>query len=59
MNTNKLKDTIAKDLWVVLLDLLAVNLSYFLAFYFRFFDNTTSGMFNATKPQYTVAYPTV
>ena len=44
---NKLKDTIAKDLWVVLLDLIAVNLSYFLAFYFRFYVNLKLGLENA------------
>ncbi len=36
---NKLKDTIAKDLWVVLLDLIAVNLSYYLALIIRFYVN--------------------
>ena len=49
MNTNKLKDTIAKDLWVVLLDLVAINLSYFLAFYFRFYVNLKLGLENADK----------
>lgn len=44
---NKLKDTIAKDLWVVLLDLIAVNLSYYLAFYFRFYVNLKLGLENA------------
>lgn len=46
---NKLKDKIAKDLWVVLLDLIAVNLSYFLAFYFRFYVNLKLGLENAEK----------
>lgn len=46
---NKLKDTIAKDLWVVLLDLVAVNLSYYLAFYFRFYVNLKLGLENAEK----------
>ncbi len=46
---NKLKDTIAKDLWVVLLDLIAVNLSYYLAFYFRFYVNLKLGLENAEK----------
>ncbi len=44
---NKLKDTIAKDLWVVLLDFVAVNLSYYLAFYFRFYVNLKLGLENA------------
>lgn len=44
---NKLKDTIAKDLWVVLLDLIAINLSYYLAFYFRFYVNLKLGLENA------------
>lgn len=46
MNRN-IKDTIAKDLWVVLLDLVAVNLSYYLAFYFRFYVNLKLGLENA------------
>ena len=46
---NKLKDVIAKDLWVVLLDLIAVNLSYYLAFYFRFYVNLKLGLENAEK----------
>ena len=48
---NKLKDTIAKDLWVVLLDLIAVNLSYYLAFLFRFYVNLKLGLENADKYQ--------
>lgn len=48
---NKLKDTIAKDLWVVLLDLVAVNLSYYLAFLFRFYVNLKLGLENADKYQ--------
>lgn len=44
---NKIKDTIAKDLWVVLLDLIAVNLCYYLAFYFRFYVNLKLGLENA------------
>ena len=39
MEMKKLKDSIAKDLWVVLLDLVAVNLSYFLALIIRFYVN--------------------
>ena len=31
-------DAIRKDLWVILLDMVAVNLSYFLALIIRFFD---------------------
>ena len=52
---NKIKQTIKSDLWIILLDILAVNLSYYLALLIRFFDNTTSGIFKATKPQYMVA----
>ena len=44
---SKWKDTIAKDLWVVLLDLIAVNLSYYLAFLFRFYVNLKLGLDNA------------
>ena len=35
----KIWDTIAKDLWIVLLDILAVNISYFLALLIRFYVN--------------------
>ena len=35
----KLKETLAKDLWVILLDLVAVNLSYVLALLIRFYVN--------------------
>ncbi len=35
----KFWDTVAKDLWIVLLDILAVNLSYFLALLVRFYVN--------------------
>ena len=45
----KLKDAIARDLWVILLDLIAVNLSYYLAFYFRFYVNMKLGLENADK----------
>ncbi len=45
----KLKESITKDLWVVLLDLVAVNLSYYLAFYFRFYVNLKLGLENAEK----------
>ena len=51
----KVLDAIAKDLWVVLLDIIAVNAAYILALLIRFFDNTISGIFNAIKPQYMVA----
>ena len=37
----KIWDTIAKDLWIVLLDILAVNASYFLALLIRFYVNFT------------------
>ena len=47
----KMWESIARDLWIVLLDILAVNAAYFLALLLRFFDNTTSGIFNAIKPQ--------
>lgn len=36
---NKIKQTIKSDLWIILLDILAVNLSYYLALLIRFFDN--------------------
>ena len=36
----KLKQFIKMDLWIVLLDIFAVNASYFLALVLRFFDNT-------------------
>lgn len=35
----KIRDIIARDLWIVLLDILAVNLSYFLALLVRFYVN--------------------
>lgn len=35
----KIWDKVAKDLWIVLLDILAVNLSYFLALLIRFYVN--------------------
>ena len=50
----KVIESLKRDLWVVLLDILAVNLSYYLALLIRFFDNTTSGIFKAVKPQYMV-----
>ena len=30
---------VAKDLWIVLLDIIAVNAAYYLALLIRFFDN--------------------
>ena len=50
----KIWNLVAKDLWIVLLDIIAVNVSYFLALLVRFFDNTISGMLYAAKPQYMV-----
>ena len=38
---NKWKDAVAKDLWVVVLDVVAVNLSYYLALLIRFYVNWT------------------
>lgn len=35
----KVLDTLAKDLWIVILDVIAVNLSYFLALMIRFYVN--------------------
>ena len=35
----KIWNIIAKDLWIVLLDIIAVNAAYFLALLVRFFDN--------------------
>lgn len=46
---NKLRDAFAKDLWVVLLDLIAINFSYYIAFYFRFYVNLKLGLENAEK----------
>ena len=37
--SQRLKDFIKNDLWIVILDILAVNLSYLLALYIRFFVN--------------------
>ncbi|MBR1709805.1 MAG: hypothetical protein IJ719_13405 [Clostridia bacterium] len=34
----KIWNLVAKDLWIVLLDIIAVNVSYFLALLVRFFD---------------------
>ena len=45
MNKQKIWDGIAKDLWIVLLDVIAVNASYFLALLIRFYVN---GEFRAT-----------
>lgn len=39
MNMKKIWDSIAKDLWIVLLDIIAVNASYFLALLVRFYVN--------------------
>ena len=38
-DVKKIRDIIARDLWIVLLDILAVNLSYFLALLVRFYVN--------------------
>ena len=51
----KIWNAVAKDLWIVLLDIIAVNAAYYLALIIRFFDNTISGIINALKPQYMVA----
>ena len=50
----KIWNLVAKDLWIVLLDIIAVNVSYFLALLVRFFGNATYGIFNPIKPQYMV-----
>ena len=34
-------DAVKKDLWVVVLDIVAVNVSYYLALLIRFFDRAT------------------
>ena len=39
MLLRKAFEAIKRDLWVVLLDILAVNLSYYLALLIRFFDD--------------------
>lgn len=36
---NRIKQTIKSDLWIILLDILAVNLSYYLALLIRFYVN--------------------
>lgn len=43
------KKEILKDLWIVVLDIIAVNLSYFLALFIRFFRN---GMFQGSTAKY-------
>ncbi len=37
-NLKKIWETIAKDLWVALADIIAVNAAYYLALLIRFFD---------------------
>ena len=44
---------LAKDLWIVILDILAVNLAYFLALMLRFFVN---GQFRPTVSYYQTAF---
>ena len=51
----KIWNLVARDLWIVLLDIIAVNAAYYLALLIRFFDNTTTGIFNVAKPQYMVS----
>ena len=51
----KIWNLVAKDLWIVLLDIIAVNVSYFLALLVRFFDNTIYGISNGFEPQYMAA----
>ena len=50
----KIWNAVAKDLWTVLLDIIAVNAAYYLALMVRFFGNATYGIFNPIKPQYMV-----
>ena len=50
----KVWNAVAKDLWIVLLDIIAVNAAYYLALIIRFFGNATYGIFNPIKPQYMV-----
>lgn len=47
--SQRLKDFIKNDLWIVILDILAVNLSYLLALYIRFFVN---GVFRVSVGYY-------
>ena len=47
--SQRLKDFCKNDLWIMLLDILAVNLSYLLALYMRFFVH---GEFRATVGYY-------
>ena len=51
----KIWNLVVKDLWIVLLDIIAVNAAYYLALMVRFFGNATYGIFNPIKPQYMVA----
>ena len=44
----KFKRTLKNDIWIILLDIIAVNAAYFLALLVRFFDNTTYGTEGAT-----------
>ena len=39
IEVKKIWSSIAKDLWVAILDVIAVNAAYFLALLVRFFDN--------------------
>ena len=49
----KLKKTIKNDLWVILLDAIAVNVSYFLALIIRFYvDN----QFNPTVERFLLVF---
>ena len=50
----KIWNLVAKDLWIVLLDIIAVNAAYYLALLIRFFGDATYGIFNLIKPQYMV-----
>lgn len=43
------KKAIIKDLWIIVLDIIAVNLSYYLALFIRFYKN---GVFHGTTAKY-------
>ena len=40
----KVWSAVAKDLWIVLLDIIAVNAAYYLALLIRFFGNMNEGV---------------
>lgn len=58
----KIWNLVARDLWIVLLDIIAVNAAYYLALLIRFFDfQGTVAAFRTswfkTQPNYARNYP--